>query len=99
MQPFLKDDVKEGDTWEIKYLANTINSILSIVVKSTGGTKAVEGNNYSDVMEMEGVMSFNMNGNIINAGTKYNWFYAKNIGLILTTSTLGVNMPLKSYSI
>lgn len=99
MQPFLKDDVSAGDKWEIKYLANTINSILSVEIKSTGGTKEVEGKTYTDVMEMEGVMSFNVNGNIINAGTKYNWFYAKDIGLILTTSTLGVNMPLKSYSI
>jgi hypothetical protein len=99
MQPFLKEDVKTGDKWDITYLANTINSILSIVVLSTGGTKEVEGKTYNDVMEMEGVMSFNMNGNIINAGTKYNWFYAKDIGLILTTSTLGVHMPLLSYSI
>jgi hypothetical protein len=99
MQPFLKDDVATGDKWDITYLANTINSVLSIEVKSVGATKEVEGKTYSDVMEMEGVMSFNMNGNIINAGTKYNWFYAKDVGLILTTSTLGVNMPLKSYSI
>ena len=99
MQPFLKENVSVGDKWEIKYLANTINSILSVEIKSTGGTKEVEGKTYNDVMEMEGVMSFNMNGNIINAGTKYNWFYAKNVGLILTTSSLGVNMPLKSYSI
>lgn len=99
MQPFLKENVAVGDKWEIKYLANTINSILSIEIKSVGGTKEVEGKSYSDVMEMEGVMSFNVNGNIINAGTKYNWFYAKDIGLIQTTSTLGVNMPLKEYSI
>ena len=99
MQPFLKDNVAPGDKWEIKYLANTINSILSIEIKSVDGTKEVEGKSYSGVMEMEGVMSFNVNGNIINAGTKYNWFYAKDIGLIQTTSTLGVNMPLKEYSI
>ncbi len=99
MQPFLKEDAKTGDKWDITYLANTINSVLSITVLSTGGTKEVEGKTYSDVMEMEGIMSFNMNGNIINAGTKYNWFYSKNVGLILTTSTLGVNMPLILYSI
>ncbi len=99
MQPFLKEDLNAGDKWDITYLANTINSILAIVVLSTGGTKTVEGQTYNDVMELEGVMSFNINGNIINAGTKYNWFYAKDVGLILTTSTLGVNMPLKSYSI
>jgi hypothetical protein len=99
LQPFLKNDAAVGDKWDINYLANTINSILSVVVLSTDASKEVEGKTYTDVMELEGVMSFNVNGNIINAGTKYNWFYAKNIGLILTTSTLGVNMPLKNYLI
>ena len=99
MQPFLKDNVVLGDTWEIKYLANTIGCVMSIVVKSVGETKEVEGKTYNDVIEMEGVVTFNMNGNIINSGTKYNWFYAKDVGLILTTSSLGVSMPLKSYSI
>lgn len=66
MQPFLKDDVAAGDAWEIKYKANTINSVLNVKVLSTGGTKDVEGKSYSDVMEMEGMMSFIVNGNVIN---------------------------------
>lgn len=99
LQPFLKEDAKTGDTWEIKYKANTIDSILNVTVKSTGGTKDVEGKSYSDVMELTGMMSFNVNGNIINAGTTYTWYYAKGVGLILTISTLGDNMPLISYSI
>ena len=99
MQPFLNEDATTGTTWEIKYKANTIDSILTITVLSTGGTKVVEGKSFSDVLELEGVMSFNVNGNIINAGTKYQWYYAKDVGLILTTSTLGDNMPLVNYSI
>jgi hypothetical protein len=58
MQPFLKDDAVTGDTWEIKYKANGIDSILNVVIKNTGGTKEVEGKQYNDVMEMEGMMSF-----------------------------------------
>jgi len=54
----------------------------------------VEGKTYTDVMEMEGGMSFIVNGSAFNAGTKYQWYYAKGVGLILTTSTLGDNMPL-----
>ena len=27
MHPFLKDDAAEGDAWEIKYKANTIDSV------------------------------------------------------------------------
>jgi hypothetical protein len=99
MQPFLKDDVTTGDAWEIKYKANTIDSVLNVKIISTGGTKEVEGKTYSDVMEMEGMMSFIVNGNVINAGTKYQWYYAKEVGLILTTSTLGDNMPLINCTI
>lgn len=94
MQPFLKDNAAVGDTWEIKYKANTIDSVLTVEIKSTGGTKEVEGKTYTDVMEMEGGMSFIVNGSAFNAGTKYQWYYAKGVGLILTTSTLGDNMPL-----
>ena len=99
MQPFLKEDAAEGDAWEIKYKANTIDSVLNVVVKSIGGTKEVAGKAYTDVMEMEGAISFIVNGSVFNAGTKYQWYYAKDTGLILTTSTLGDNMPLISYSI
>jgi hypothetical protein len=99
MQPFLKDDAAAGDAWEIKYKANTIDSVLNVKIISTGGTKEVEGKSYTDVMEMEGMMSFIVNGNVINAGTKYQWYYAKGVGLILTTSTLGDNMPLINYTI
>lgn len=99
MQPFLKENAVASDAWEIKYKANGIDSILNVAIKSTGGTKVVEGKSYTDVMEMEGIMSFLVNGNIISAVTKYQWFYAKGVGLILTTSTLGDNMPLINYSI
>lgn len=99
MQPFLKDDATAGDAWEIQYKANTIDSVLNVKIISTGGTKDVEGKSYTDVMEMEGMMSFIVNGNVINAGTKYQWYYAKGTGLILTTSTLGDNMPLINYTI
>lgn len=99
MQPFLKENAGAGDKWDIKYKANTIDSVLSVEVKSTGGTKEVEGKTYTDVMEMEGAMSFIVNGSAFSANTRYNWFYAKGTGLILTTSTLGDNMPLVSCTV
>ena len=99
LQPFLKDDAGAGDTWEIKYKANTIDSVLSIVVKSVGGSKEVEGKNYTDIMEMEGSMSFIVNGALYSANTIYTWYYAKAVGLILTTSTLGDNMPLVNCTV
>ncbi len=99
MQPFLKEDASAGDKWDIKYKANTIDSILSVEIKSTGGTKEVEGKTYNDVMEMEGNMSFIVNGASYSANTKYTWYYAKGVGLILTTSTLSDNMPLVSSNL
>jgi hypothetical protein len=99
MQPFLKEGAVAGDNWEIKYKANGIDSVLAVVIKSTGGSKEVEGKTYNDVMEMEGGMSFIVNGNAFPAGTKYQWYYAKGTGLILTTSTLGDNMPLLSCTV
>jgi len=99
LQPFLKEDAVIGDTWEIKYKANTIDSVLKVEIKSVGGSKEVEGKTYNDVMEMEGNMSFVVNGTVYSANTKYTWYYAKDIGLVLTTSTLGDNMPLVSYSL
>ena len=99
MQPFLKDDAAAGDKWEIKYKANTIDSVLSVEIKSIGGSKEVEGKIYTDVMEMTGSMSFIVNGAAYSANTIYTWFYAKDVGLILTTSTMGDNMPLVSCEI
>ena len=94
MQPFLKDDAAPGDKWDIKYKVNTIDSVLSVEIKSVGGTKEVEGKTYTDVMEVSGSMSFIVNGAPYSANTVYTWFYAKGVGLILTTSSLGDNMPL-----
>ncbi len=99
MQPFLKEDGAAGDAWEIRYKANGIDSVLAVTIKSTGGSREVEGKTYHDVMEMEGSMSFIVNGNVFPAGTKYQWYYAKGTGLILTSSTLGDHMPLVSCSV
>jgi len=99
LQPFLKEDAATGDSWEIKYKANTIDSVLTVEIKSVGGSKEVEGKTYNDVIEMEGNMSFIVNGAAYSANTKYTWYYAKEVGLILTTSTLGDNMPLLSCTL
>jgi hypothetical protein len=99
MQPFLKENAAVGHSWEIKYKANGIESVLTVEIKSTGSNREVEGKTYQDVMEMEGGMSFIVNGNVFPAGTKYQWYYAKGTGLILTTSSLGDNMPLVSCTV
>ena len=53
--------------WEIKYKANTIDSVLRVETKSIGGSKEVEGNIYQNVMEMEGSMGFIVNDAVYSA--------------------------------
>jgi len=98
-QIFLKENLKTGDSWEIKYKANSIDNIVVMTVKGTGSTHEVYGKTYNNVVMIEGEMKMNVNGNImpINYFTQY--YYAKGIGLILTTSSAGDYMGFVSYEI
>ncbi|MBL7986708.1 MAG: hypothetical protein JNJ94_01430 [Chlorobi bacterium] len=95
-QPLLRDDVKIGDTWEIRYKANGFENILVMVVKETGASKEVAGTLYDDVMMIEGESKMLMNGNLIALNFFTQYFYARGIGLILTTSSVGDSMALVS---
>ncbi len=98
-QPLLRDDVKVGDTWEIRYKANGFENILVMVVKETEASKEVAGTLYDDVMMIEGESKMLMNGNLIALNFFTQYFYARGIGLILTTSSVGDNMALASYQL
>ena len=67
-----------------------------MTVKGTGGSKEVEGTTYNKVIELEGVMAMTMNGNAIPSNYVVQYFYAAGVGLILTTSSMGDDMPLIS---
>jgi hypothetical protein len=96
-QILLKDNLKAGDTWEIKFTANGIQSILVMTVKEAGISKEVEGKTYADVVLIEGDSKMNMNGNIMSLNFLTQYYYANNIGLILTTSSYGDYHGLVSY--
>lgn len=98
-QPTFIDNSKVGDTWEIKYEANGIDSILKMNVIEIAASKEIEGKVFNDVMLIEGESVFSMNGNIIPSGMKTQYYYAKNIGAVLTTSSLGDYMPIVEYQI
>ncbi|MFI5172904.1 MAG: hypothetical protein ACHQFW_10965 [Chitinophagales bacterium] len=98
-QIFLKEGLKAGDTWEIKFTANGIQSILVMTVKEAGITKEVEGKNYNDVIMIEGESKMNMNGNLMSLNFFTQFYYANNIGLILTTSSYGDYHGVISYSL
>lgn len=98
-QPLLRDDVKVGDTWEIHYKANGFENILVMAVKETETSKDVAGTLYKEVMMIEGESKMLMNGNLIALNFFTQYYYARGIGLILTTSSVGDSMALVGYQL
>lgn len=88
-QPWLKDDVKKGDSWEAHFTANGLNSILCFTAKETGLEKEVEGKTYTGVVLIEAESKINMNGNLISTQYFTQYYYAPGTGLVLTTSSMG----------
>jgi hypothetical protein len=98
-QVLLKDDLQAGDTWQISYMANNFENLLDMTVLESGIAKEVNGTTYDDVLLIEGDMKMNMNGQIMPLNYKVQYYYAPDIGLILTTSSHGDEMGLTSYEV
>jgi len=96
---FLKDDMITGENWSIIFNANGFENILIVTVKQTGLTKEVEGRLYKDIVQLEAESRINMNGQMIAFGFFTQYYYAKGIGLILTTSSMGDEHALISYEL
>ncbi|MFZ6027685.1 MAG: hypothetical protein ACOYYS_08225 [Chloroflexota bacterium] len=93
-QLILKDGLKVGDSWEIKYKANTIDNILTMTVKEVGVTKQVNGHSYPNVAVVEGDLKMNVAGNLMPANYQVQHYYADGVGLVLTTTSYGDTIPL-----
>ena len=98
-QLWLKDDLQKGETWDATFTANGLNSIMAFTVKETGISKEVEGKNYNDVVMLESESKINMNGNVISTNFFTQYFYAKSVGLILTTSSMGDVHALQKFEL
>ena len=98
-QVLMKDSLKKGDAWDIKYKANGIDTVLKMTVKDTGLSKEVEGKTYQNVALLEGDMKMMMNGKPIPMTYLVQYYYAEGIGLILTTASHGEAMGLVSYQL
>lgn len=98
-QLLLKDNATQGDTWEVKFTANGLESILANTVKETGITKEVEGKTYNNVVMIEAESKLLMNGNLIPLNYFTQYYYANGIGLILTTTSAGDAQGLTDYTI
>jgi len=95
-QKLLADDLAAGDTWEIRFKANGIDSVLVMTVKEKGGSLDVEGKTYQDVLIIEAESKMLFNGNLMPLNFFTQYHYAAGVGLILTTSTGDVSMGLVS---
>ncbi|MFN8289374.1 MAG: hypothetical protein U0U70_03835 [Chitinophagaceae bacterium] len=98
-QLWLKDDLKKGESWEATFSANGLDSLMALSVKETGISKEVEGKNYNDVVMVEAESKIKMNGNLISLNYFSQYYYAKGVGLILTTSSDGDFHALTSYQL
>lgn len=98
-QILLKDNPTKGDAWEVKYKANNFDNILFVTIKEVGMEKEVEGKVYKDVMVVEGDLKINMNGNLTSLNYLVQYYYAADVGLILTTTSYGDIIGLTSYEL
>jgi hypothetical protein len=96
-QVWLKDDLQKDDRWEATFTANGLNSIMEFTVKETGINKEVNGKTYSDVIMLEAESKIDMNGNRISTNFFTQYYYAKGVGLILTTSSMGDEHVLEQF--
>lgn len=90
----LKDNSAVGDSWEIKFKANGIDSVLVMTVKELGMVKEVKGKTFENVMMIEAESKMLINGTLMPLNFFTQYYYCKGIGLILTTSSMGDEQSL-----
>lgn len=98
-QPWLPNDAKKGDSWEVHFKANGLDCILVMTVKETGGTKEVEGKSYQNIIFIEAENKIIVNGNLMPLNFFTQYYYADGVGLILTTSSAGDSHALVEYKL
>jgi hypothetical protein len=94
-----QENLKVGDAWQNSYKVNGIDSTLTYVVKEIGATKAVNGKTFKDVIFIEADSKMSMNGNAIPMKYVTQYYYARGVGLILTTSSMGDEHALTEYEV
>ena len=95
-QVTFKENLKKGETWQSSYKVNGIDTTLTYVVKEVGMTKDVNGKTYTDVILLEADAKMSMNGNPLPMKYVTQYYYARGVGLILTTSSAGDEHALVS---
>lgn len=102
MRLMLKDALLIGDSWEVNFKANGLDCAYIYTVKEILTSKRVGDTEYKDVVMLELDSYFVLNGNRMSMNAFTQNYYAKGVGLILTTTSgvLGNNSyPLVSYEL
>ncbi len=97
LQVILRENLKTGDTWDIDFESQGLHNILCMKVKDIRDTLEVEGIEYSHVVLLEGESKLVVESEILRVDFYTQYYYAKDVGLILTTSSRGDYMPLINY--
>lgn len=99
----LKDDMALADTWQYKFKAPSgLDTIYIHTVKEILSSKTVGEVEYKDVVMVELDSLYEINGVAISLNSFTQTYYAKGVGVILTTSSGVVgnsSSPLKSYEL
>lgn len=95
-QVLLRDDLEPGDTWDVKFTANTIESIVTMTVKEKGSSIEVNGMKYGDILFIEAESKMVFNGNVMPLNFLTQYYYSPGTGLVLTTATGGTSISLMS---
>lgn len=94
MNTLLKDNAAIGETWEIKFKANGLDSLLIMTVKEIDSSKEVNGKSFENVMMIEAESKMVINGALIPLNFFTQYYYSKGVGLIMTTSSMGDSQSL-----
>jgi hypothetical protein len=91
---FLKDNLTIGETWEIKFKANSLDNLLIMKVMELNSIQTVNGITFLNVIKIEAESKIRINGGLMALNYFTQYFYANDVGLILTTSSRGDSQSL-----
>jgi hypothetical protein len=98
-QLWLPGDLEVGKKWVVSFKANGLDCLLLMTVKEAGISKEVSGKVYNDVVCIEAESQIIMNGSQMPLNFFTQYYYAKGVGLILTTSSAGDIHELTEYKL
>ncbi len=85
MQQILKLDGQPGDTWEVSFHAHDLDSATIYTVKEIRAFITVEEEDYENILIVEATNTTTIRGKFIKMDHVTTYYYAADVGLILST--------------